>query len=311
MTDAPTVPILPDGYQFRAPALGDAAAVLAILHACELDELGKAQVDLEDILGDWRRPGVDIARDGTFVVDAAGRPVAYGEYFAGRAEGNVLPDHAGRGIGVALAGWIQHRAREVDARFVRQVVPMGATTRRSLLEASGYEQSDTAWELRIDLPIDEPGPRRLPGIEVDDFRPGVEDAAVWQVIEDAFGAWPSREPQTLAAWRATTLDRAGFEPWMLRVARAGDDVVGAAYCIDIPDDSEAWLHQLAVQADRRGTGIGTLLLADACREFAARGRRALGLGTDSRTGALDLYVRFGMRVASEHVGYRLDLPASS
>ena len=38
------------------------------------------------------------------------------------------------------------------------------------------------------------------------------------------------------------------------------------------------------------------MLADAYAAARARGIRHAGLGTDTRTGALDLYLRLGMRV---------------
>ncbi|MBC7645349.1 MAG: GNAT family N-acetyltransferase, partial [Thermoleophilia bacterium] len=95
-------PDLPAGYSTRLPTGSDAADVLHIVGTCEAAEGGKVQIDLEDILSDWRRPGFDVASDGVFVVDKAGAPAGYAELFAGRAEGTVLPAHCGRGIGIWL-----------------------------------------------------------------------------------------------------------------------------------------------------------------------------------------------------------------
>lgn len=130
-------PPLPDGYVSRGPERADAELVLAVVGGCEEAELGTRQVDLEDILGDWRRPGTEPARDGVLVFAPDGSPAASAEFFAGRAEGHVLPAHRGRGLGTFLAAWIERRARAAQARFVRQVVPAGATDRLELLKAVG------------------------------------------------------------------------------------------------------------------------------------------------------------------------------
>jgi GNAT superfamily N-acetyltransferase len=306
-TDTRTRPALPDGYESRAPTPDDAARVVHVVGSCEAAELGEAQVDLEDILGDWRRPGVDIARDGIFVVDANGEPAGYGELAFGRAEGNVLPSHRGRGIGTFLADWIERRAREVGATFVRQIVPAGATDRLELLAAAGYEVSDSAWELGIDAGDVGERPPLPAGVEVRDFRPGIDDEATFRLIEDAFSHWPNREPNTLGGWRALTIERDGFEPWLLPLLWRGDELVGAAYCIDYPAMELGWIQQLAVREDQRGRGLGVQLLHETFERFAANGRTTFGLSTDSRTGALGLYQRVGMRVVREFTGHSLPL----
>jgi GNAT superfamily N-acetyltransferase len=307
---------LPDGYDTRSPSPEDAQLVVDVVGTCEAAELGgEAQLELEDVLGDWRRPGVDVPNDGVFVIAPDGSPAAYAEVFAARAEGNVLPPHRGLGIGTFLAAWIERRAREVEASGVRQIVPAGAIERRDLLERAGYVQSDTAWELEMQLEVDEHAtatadPSALverAGIELRDFRPGIDDEAAFRVVEDAFAHWPGREPNSLDGWRAVSVSRAGFEPWMLPLAWDGDELVGVAYGIDYPDDGLLWVQRLAARVDRQGRGIGTALLHECFSRARARGRGKVGLSTDSRTGALGLYQRAGMQVVREFAGYRLAL----
>jgi ribosomal protein S18 acetylase RimI-like enzyme len=220
----------------------------------------------------------------------------------------VLPTHRGRGIGTYLAAWIDARARTVGNTFVRQVVPAGAVDRLELLARAGYERSDTAWELEIALPAPVRIPAQAAQLELRDFRPGVDDRAVFEIVEAAFGVWANREPNTFEGWRALTVTRAGFEPWLLPLAWDGDELVGVAYCIDYPDAGFTWIQQLAVHTDRQGGGIGTRLLAECFERFAVRGRTSAGLSTDSRTGALGLYERVGMHVIREFAGHarRLD-----
>ena len=305
---APTLHLaLPEEYTARPPTATDVALVTQLIGACELAEIGSVEIDEEDVAGDWRRPDVAPEQDGVLVLDASQEPAAYAEVFAARAEGNVLPQHRGRGLGTSLAAWIERRAREQGASFVRQVIPATAQDRHALLESAGYEYTDTAWGLGIAL-AERPEPPSLPaGVEIRDFVPGDDDPAAWRVIEDAFAAWPNREPNTLEGWRATTVGRAGFEPWLFPLAVRGDEVVGGAFCIDYPEGGEGWVQQLAVREDMRGQGLGKALLGEAFARFATRGRATAGLSTDSRTGALDLYLGLGMHITREYHGMRLTL----
>ena len=82
-------------------------------------------------------------------------------------------------------------------------------------------------------------------------------------------------------------------------------MVGAAIVFDAPD--EAWVAQLAVAKEHRGRGVAQQLLADAYAAARARGLRHAGLSTDTRTGALDLYLRLGMRVLFTLHNYKLTL----
>ena len=58
---------------------------------------------------------------------------------------------------------------------------------------------------------------------------------------------------------------------------------------------EGWIEQIAVAAPYRGRGIGRALLQHAFGTFWGREPR-IGVSTDSRTGALDLYLHVGMTV---------------
>lgn len=304
------LPPLPAGYVARPHEHEDAVLVLAVVAGCEAAELGEAQVELEDIRSDWRRPGAEPARDGILVLDADGVPAASAEVFGRRAEGNVLPAHRSRGIGSFLAAWIERRAREVGTPFVRQVVPATSRDRIQLLARAGYERCDTAWELAIDMQVaPQPAAAGSALVELRDFRPGADDEVAWRIVEAAFGRWPNRQPSPLEGWRALTVRRVGFEPWMLPIAWRDGEAVGIAYCIDHPGDDSLWVQQLAVHPARQGDGIGTRLLHECFARARARGRVRVGLSTDSRTGALDLYLRNGMVVVREFTGHRLRLSA--
>jgi GNAT superfamily N-acetyltransferase len=67
--------------------------------------------------------------------------------------------------------------------------------------------------------------------------------------------------------------------------------------------TEGWVEQLAVRADHRNLGIGRALLQTAFGELRRRGAPSLGLNTDSRTGALDLYLNIGMTLRDTYTHY--------
>lgn len=62
-----------------------------------------------------------------------------------------------------------------------------------------------------------------------------------------------------------------------------------------------YLGILSVRADRRGQGIGALLLADACRQAAAAGSEAVCLHAElDNDSARRFYARHGFAVTAEH-----------
>ena len=71
---------------------------------------------------------------------------------------------------------------------------------------------------------------------------------------------------------------------------------------DFPE--EGWIEQLATKATHRRRGIAQALLRTAFGGFYERGRRMAGVSTDSRTGALGLYEKVGMRVVRQYTRYR-------
>ena len=76
--------------------------------------------------------------------------------------------------------------------------------------------------------------------------------------------------------------------------------MGVAINYDYANDAEGWVQQLAVDEAYRGRGLGRALLQESFRRFHAIGRRACGLSTDSRTGALGLYEHVGMHVRKSY-----------
>jgi mycothiol synthase len=101
-----------------------------------------------------------------------------------------------------------------------------------------------------------------------------------------------------------TVEREGFVAEDLIVAVDGDRIAGGAFVLDA---GEIWVDKLAVDRDYRHRGIARALLQTAFRRSFDRGYTRTRLSTDSRTGALTLYERLGMRVQRSFTNYGLDL----
>jgi hypothetical protein len=94
-----------------------------------------------------------------------------------------------------------------------------------------------------------------------------------------------------------------FAPEISPLAFDGDELVGVLLAFDFPDLSEGWIGQLATRASHRRRGIGQALLRTTFGWLFERGRRVAGVSTDTRTGALGLYEKVGMRVQRQYTRY--------
>ncbi|HEY0952700.1 GNAT family N-acetyltransferase [Nocardioides sp.] len=300
---APLTP--PDGLSVRPLVLTDARAVVEVMAAQEAHDTGEVSIEEADILGDWGRPSYDVSA-GTVGVFDGERLVAYAEIMgADRGDAAVHPDYRGRGIGTALAGWMQAMAREAGSHVIGMPVPQGSPGDR-LLEALGYHVRWQSWVLRLPAGA-EIAPRELPaGYTLREATPADHEAC-WTVVEDAFLEWSKRDRMPLDDWLATVVGRPGFEPWNLRVVTdAGGAVVGVTQ-VFVANGEEGYVNKVATRRDQRGRGIAQAMLVDAFAVARAHGATTSGLDTDSRTGALGLYERVGMVVHATWVNRAIDV----
>lgn len=298
---------LPPGLSARPLTLEDLDAVYAVYAADELADAGILAIEREDIEGDWARPSFDLAGDSIGVLEGdrilGAAEVTRG---GGKAEGAVLPEARGRGIGSWLAGWSEARAAAMGAVGVGQNVPSGSTADRFLAER-GYRTGHTAWVLQLPEGRDV-ADRELPeGYSMVTVDGEASARAAHRVVQDAFGEWEGRTPESFDDWASTTVRRPGTEPWQLRLVEHDGSVVGVAFTI-LDTTGCGYVHQLAVDRAHRGRGLAQALLADGFRNARERGATTNELSTDSRTGALDLYLKVGMQVTQTWIYRVIDLP---
>jgi mycothiol synthase len=263
------------------------------------DVLGKVEIEEADIVADWSRPSHDLATRSVGVLDGD-RMVGYAEIIGpSRGDAAVHPDHHGRGIGTWLAHWMQHAARSLGETEIGMPVPAGSPGER-LMRDLGYHVRWNSWVLVLpegreldDRPL--PEGYTIRAAETDDDRRAAHD-----VIEDAFLEWSVRDKQPYDDWIAHLVGRPGFEGWNLRiVVDPTGDVVGGLHVILALDTG--FVSKVAVRKDRRGQGLARALLTDGFRIAREHGATRSELSTDSRTGALDLYLGIGMEISANWV----------
>ncbi len=298
---------LPPGLTARPFTLDDLDAAFAVYSAAELEDSGRLALEPEDIAGDWARPSFDLAADSIGVFDGD-RLVGAAEVTRGglRAEGAVRPGERGRGIGSWLAAWTERRATSLGSSRVGQVTPDGSLPQR-LLIGRGYTLGHTSWVLELPEGREVPQRPLPPGYTLATGDSAAREEAAYVVIQDAFDEWEGRVRESFEDWAATTVRRPGAQPWQLRVVEHDGGVVGASFTI-LDSQGSGFVHQLAVERTHRGKGLAQALLADAFGRARERGATRSELSTDSRTGALDLYLKVGMEVTQVWTHLVTELP---
>ena len=146
---------LPEGLTARPLVMSDARAVYEVMAAQELADIGQVEIEEADIIGDWSRPSFDVAAQGIGVFDGD-RLVAYAEFAKpDRGDAAVDPAYRGRGIGTALARWMQEKAASYGATAVGMSNPEGAPG-DGLLADLGHilAASEVGAQIRLgDIPV--------------------------------------------------------------------------------------------------------------------------------------------------------------
>jgi len=138
------------------------------------------------------------------------------------------------------------------------------------VRSRGYGTLATSWLLEMPLPAEPEVPDPPGGVTVRAFRPGEDDRAAYQVIEDAFSDWQERR-RSFEEWAPLTVQRSTFAPGMSPVAFDGDRMVGAVVSLDDPQLGEGYIERVAVARDQRNRGIARVLLRWAFRAFYRHG----------------------------------------
>ena len=278
--------------EVRAPRPADAPAVLELIVARDVADLGRPDYTLEDVRADWSAPTIDLARD-AFLVEDGGRALGYALLDdRGAALITVPPASEGRGVGTLLRNAAEARAVERGETLVRQFVPAGNEAARTHLLAAGYWPAYSYFRMRMEL-ADAPDP---PGdIPVRTFSRGIDDAPVHALVEEAMAGVPGNEPRSLESWQAAKVDKEGWDPALWVLHEDADGIAGVVLC-ERWEGGIGYVDYLAVAARARGHGLGRALLLHGLAALRDTGLAAAELSVQGENAsATRLYESVGMR----------------
>jgi ribosomal protein S18 acetylase RimI-like enzyme len=273
--------------RLRPPTTADATAVLDVVLARDVADLGVPDFSLTDLQADWAAPGLELEHDARVAMQD-GAVAGYAILLGDDAHVLVHPRAEGRGIGSVLRGWAEARAAERGTAIVRQFAFGSNEPGRALLRAAGYAPAQHYFRLRADLAA-VPEPPVAAGL-----RPyaAAEEPAVHALVQEAFAEVDGFTPLPLDAWRGR---RAGGDGLVLTDA---EGIVGAALG-ERWDEATGYVAELAVARRARGRGLGRTLLLGLLGVFRAAGLTHAELSVHGgNRGALRLYESVGMSAVS-------------
>ncbi len=283
--------------QLRAPVLDDAPAVLAVLVARDLADLGVPDATLEDLLDEWGGSDLDLAADARVAEAGDGHIVGYVLVRRPGTLAVVDPGHEGHGVGTRLLEWAEARDRDRGRELHRQWVAAENQSARTLLTAAGYSMARSYWRMvcsLTDMGPAVPAPAGFVLRAVDIAR----DAVSLHAVDAAsFGGRPDYVAETLGEFREEHLEAHDFDSALSRVAERDGALAGFLLARRVVDDAVGFVDILAVDPRHQRRGLGTALLGSAFAAFAGAGLREAQLGVASDNPlALRVYERAGMTV---------------
>jgi ribosomal protein S18 acetylase RimI-like enzyme len=276
----------------RAPEPADAPAVLELIIARDIADLGRPDYTLEDVQADWAAPGIDLARD-AWIAEDGGTALGYALLDdRGAALITVPPDREGRGIGNLLREAAEARAAERGEALVRQFVPTSNEPARTQLLGAGYWPAYSYFRMRMALADAPPAPAEP---HVRTFSRGPDDAPVHALVEEAMAGVPGNEPRSLESWQAAKVDKEGWDPslWLLHEDAGG---LGAVVLCERWEEGVGYVDYLAVAPRLRGHGLGRAMLLHGLAALRDAGLRVAELSVQGENAsAARLYESVGMR----------------
>lgn len=301
---------LPAGYTSRPATMDDAAAVLALGLAVDVEEYGEPDWDLSDVVDDWTRPRFDLATDTWLVHGPDGSLAAYARTWDKQPHTLVTADVLVHPDAPDLYPWT---VDVVSRRSAEHAAVAGTTTthsfnsepnarRAAALRAAGYEVCRVFRRMVADLAEPPPAPAPGPGVVI---RPATTDdhPLVYELNRDSFVDHFDHYDESYDAWHGTQVGSDSYRPEYWWIAEV--DGEPAAFLIGQRHEDAGWVKTLGTLKSARGRGAGTALMLTAFHAFRADGLPSVGLGVDSdnTTGAMALYERVGMRAAQRYDCY--------
>jgi mycothiol synthase len=299
-------------YTIRAPREDEAGAIVDLMNACSIDEIGVPDAEPDEVVRVWRKASFDRERDAWVAETGDGGLVGYGFVELEGDGGDLLldvyvdPGSKGIGIGTAISDLGERRAVEMAGEIGKETpveLFRGAfigTEGAEFLASRGYEVTRAFIRMRIDMDARPPEAEWPDGITVAGFERGRDEHLFHEALEEAFQDHWRWSPIAFEQWEQDLIEHdEGYDGSLWFRAMDGDEVAGAIVGRPrSPEDPNAgWIPDLAVRRPWRRKGVALALLQHEFRVLYDRGIRAVMLTVDaeSPTGATHLYERAGMR----------------
>jgi mycothiol synthase len=294
----------------RPPRDEEADEVAAFANEESVALIGVAVEDADRLRAHWSAPGADRDNDVAVVESPEGRLCGFlcvesaPPYDRVFALGIVAPGFHGLGLGAAIVGENERRARRFEALAdpaASVLVHAGALADEprvsALLASRGYREVRRFELRRVDFAGEPAPPREIDGIDVRPFRPA-DARPLYEAHREAFADHWDEGDETYEDFSHRNLDGPDFDPALWFLAWDGDEL--AAYLgareRAVEDPSRGYISVLGVRRAYRRRGLGEALLLHAFGALHARGQTGADLHVDSEslTGATRLYERAGM-----------------
>ncbi len=289
------------------PTLANLEEALELLQAADAAVYGDSDWTADDLREEWE--GLDLERD-AWLVEVDGRLAGVAHLLERRggryvADAYVHPDLTGRGVGALMLGLVEERACELRAdwpegeRIVLESAHLVGDDRAPALFAGrGFERVRSFFRMVIDVTDPQPEPVWPRGVELRPLDPERNGHALHAAEVEAFADEWGYVVRDYDAWHARVFGRNGFEPGLVPVVWAGDEVVAFSRNYAKQNGDWGFVGTLGVRPAWRRRGLGLALLRDSFRRFRATGETTVALGVDveNPTGATRLYERAGMHV---------------
>ncbi len=321
--------LIADGCQVRPGEFEDLPQMVLLVNAAEVELTGAGDWTVERYQEEWRQGGLDLAASTRVVIAPDGSIVGCIELWDQTNPparpwiwGRVHQQWRGRGIGSAMLTWALSTSLRAldrlpdDARLAPFLsVPADHRPSIELFESMGMSVCRHAWHMLMDLDAPLPEPSWPAGLQVRTLRYPEDLEAAFRAEEEAFrDHWGHVEQpfeEAFNRWRRYSFDAMGLKPELFFLAMDGEHIAGLinAQERDPADAQKGWIPTLGVRRAYRRQGLGQALLLHTFRALQERGVARVGLTVDatSKTGAMRLFQRVGMRVQQEVMLYEREL----
>lgn len=322
---------LPEGFTVRGATIEDIPACVAMFDAWTAKELGRKELDEEEVRNEWVSPEFVPEEDTRIVFAPDGMLVAYVEAWTRNAApvhpwiwGRVHPDYYGLGLGTELTKWAEELSLRVldvlppDLRVTHEIGTYSMVAgAQELFKNMGYSHIRSFYQMRIQMDAPPPVPQWPKQIKLKPFDPERDLEAVYRAdadsFKDHFGFIEEPFDVGFPRFRHHFTETENYDPTLWFIAWDGDEVAGISICRPYaPEDEQmGWVSTLGVRRPWRKQGLGLALLQHSFGEFYRRGKQDVGLGVDadSLTGALRLYEKASMSVYSRFDKYEKEIRA--